>query len=112
MEDGGNEQQRGPFSPGLASFAPRVVLAVFIVPSQSTQVYLERKLEALPVDHHDRDTGFGRARDITRHSLGMHWACTCFLQSGLLQFESLVRVNKRKRPKRRCDEFNWQDVDI
>lgn len=52
-EDGGKEQQRGPFSPGLASFSPRVVLAVFIVPSQSTQVYLERKLEAFSDQHHD-----------------------------------------------------------
>lgn len=34
-------------------FSPRVVLAVFIVPSQSTEVYLERKLEAFSVHHHD-----------------------------------------------------------
>lgn len=49
-EDGGKEQQRDPFRPGLGPtrpLSPRDVLAVFIVPSQSTQVYLERKLEDL-----------------------------------------------------------------
>lgn len=53
-EDGGKEQQRDPFRPGLASFLPSLVLAVFIVPSQSTQVYLEGKLEAFSAHHHQQ----------------------------------------------------------
>lgn len=73
----GKQQQRTPFSPGLASFSPRVVLAVFIVPSQSRQVYLERKLEALTcVHHHEGESGFSRAR--AGHVSGF--------QSGLLVF--------------------------
>ncbi len=57
-------------------FSPRVVLAVFIVPSQSTQVYLKRKLEAFSVHHHDWDTGLRRAREDerTEYKVGMHQA--------------------------------------
>lgn len=55
-------------------FSPRVVLAVFIVPSQSTQVYLERELDTFTVHHHNWNTGLSRVRldNRTEHKLGMH----------------------------------------
>lgn len=55
-------------------FSPRDVLAVFIVPSQSTQVYLERELDAFTVHHHNWNTGLSGVRldNRTEHKLGMH----------------------------------------
>lgn len=116
-EGGRKEQQRVPFSPSLAPtwpFSPRVVLAVFIVPSQSTQVYLERKLEAFSVHHHDWDTSFSRAR--------VDWACTpsmseftqtqdfCSLDCNILRVWSESATGNG--PKRRYYVYNWKDVDI
>ncbi len=116
-EDGRKEQQRVLFSPGLAPtlpFSPRVVLAVFIVPSQSTQVYLERKLEAFSVHHHDWDTSFSRAR--------VDWACTpsmseftqtqdfCSLDCNILWAWSESTTGNG--PKRRYYVYNWKDLDI
>ena len=109
-EDGWKEQQRDPFSPGphpfSLPFSPRVVLAVFIVPSQSTQVYLERELDTFTVHHHNWNTGLSRVRldNRTEHKLGMHtkhvWVYlnSGFILSGLQYSESVIWINNRKWP--------------